>query len=178
MTVSGNIFLIGPMGAGKSTIGRHLAKLLSKRFCDSDQEIEKRTGASIALVFEIEGEAGFRKRETAVLDDLTRASGVVVATGGGSILSQENRQMLRTRGIVVYLDADIDTLTQRTRRSRDRPLLRDGDRREKLEEIMKSREPLYRSEADVIIKTSQCSPVAVARKIAAKLHSLDHDENT
>ncbi len=178
MKVSGNIFLIGPMGAGKSTIGRHLARLLAKRFCDSDQEIEQRTGASIALIFDIEGEAGFRKRETAVLDELTRASDVVVATGGGAILLQANRQMLRARGVVVYLDADLDTLVQRTRRDRDRPLLRDGDRRETLEELMKKRAPLYRREADVIVKTSHRSPSTVARTIAAELRALDRDENT
>lgn len=178
MRVPGNIFLIGPMGAGKSTIGRHLAELLGKTFHDSDQEIEKRTGANIALIFEIEGEAGFRKRETAVLDDLTRRQNVVLATGGGVILSEENRVMLRTRGIVVYLDADLDTLTVRTRRARDRPLLHTSDRRQKLEQIMKEREPLYRREADLIVTTSRRSALAVARKVAASLCTLKSDEDT
>ncbi|MFQ6021479.1 MAG: shikimate kinase AroK [Acidiferrobacterales bacterium] len=177
MKVPGNIFLIGSMGAGKSTIGRQLAELLSKDFYDSDQEIERRTGASIALIFEIEGEVGFRKRETAVLDDLTRLDNVVLATGGGIVLSEENRILLRKRGIVVYLAADIDTLTQRTRRDRNRPLLQKSDRRQKLEELMKQREPLYRREADLVMTTSRRSPAAVARKIAAALHSLNVDED-
>lgn len=172
MKVPRNIFLIGPMGAGKSTIGRHLAELLHKDFHDCDQEIEKRTGASIALIFEIEGEAGFRKRESAVLNELTRLDNVVLATGGGVIVSEENRALLRKRGIVVYLAADIDTLTQRTRRSRNRPLLRSGDRRHKLEELMGERESLYRREADLVVTTNRRSPIAVARKIAAVLNSL------
>ncbi|MFQ5993527.1 MAG: shikimate kinase AroK [Acidiferrobacterales bacterium] len=177
MQVRGNIFLIGPMGAGKSTIGRHLAELLGKTFHDADQEIETRTGASIALIFEIEGEDGFRKREAAVLEELTRQQNVVLATGGGAILSEANRAMLRNRGVVVYLDADIDTLVQRTRRDRNRPLLQNRDRRGRLVEIMSEREPLYRSEADVIVKTSRRSAGAVARKIVSQLHSLKADEN-
>ncbi len=177
MKIPRNIFLIGAMGAGKSTIGRHLAELLHKDFRDCDQEIEKRTGVSIALIFEIEGESGFRKRETAVLNELTCLDNIVLATGGGVVLSEENRAVLRKRGVVVYLAADIDTLTQRTRRDRNRPLLRHGDRRQKLEELLKQREPLYRSEADVIIKTNRRSPLAVARKIAAALNSLDADQN-
>lgn len=177
MKVSGNIFLIGPMGAGKSTVGRHLAQLLDKDFHDSDQEIEKRTGASVALIFDIEGESGFRRRETAVLDELTRGDNVVLATGGGVILSEENRGLLRTRGTVVYLDADLDTLTQRTHRDRKRPLLQTSDRREKLAELMKQREPFYQSEADLVVTTDRRSPAAVARKIAATLKSLNADEN-
>ncbi|MFQ5761135.1 MAG: shikimate kinase AroK [Acidiferrobacterales bacterium] len=178
MKVSGNIFLIGPMGAGKSTVGRHLAQLLGKEFHDADQEIEKRTGASVALIFDIEGEQGFRKRETAILDELTRGDNMVLATGGGAILSEENRGLLRSRGTVVYLDADLDTLTRRTHRDRKRPLLQTSDRREKLAEIMKQRESLYRSEADVVVTTDRGSPVAVARKVATTLQSLNLDEDT
>jgi shikimate kinase len=163
------------MGAGKSTVGRHLAQLLGKEFHDADQEIEKRTGASVALIFDIEGEQGFRKRETAILDELTRGDNMVLATGGGAILSEENRGLLRSRGTVVYLDADLDTLTRRTHRDRKRPLLQTS---EKLAEIMKQRESLYRSEADVVVTTDRGSPVAVARKVATTLQSLNLDEDT
>ncbi|MFQ5936287.1 MAG: shikimate kinase AroK [Acidiferrobacterales bacterium] len=177
MNIPGNIFLIGPMGAGKSTIGRQLAELLGKDFCDADQEIEKRTGASITWIFDIEGEAGFRKREAAMLDELTQRANVVLATGGGVILREDNRAMLRTRGTVVYLAADIATLTQRTRRDRARPLLQATDRQQRIEEIMHEREPLYKATADLVVATSQRSPVSVARKIAAALLSLQAHEN-
>lgn len=177
MTIPGNIFLIGPMGAGKSTIGRQLAELLDKKFYDADHEIEERTGASIAWIFDIEGEPGFRKRETAVLQELTRRDNIVLATGGGVVLSEENRTMLRTRGTVVYLAADVDTLSQRTRRDRARPLLKGHDRRQRIEEIMQQREPLYRDTADLIIATSRRSPVSVARKVIAALQSLPAHED-
>ena len=172
-----NIFLIGPMGAGKSTIGRHLAELLNKDFRDSDQEIEKRTGASIPLIFEIEGEAGFRTRESSILDDLTRLSNMVLATGGGVVLSADNRKILRERGVVVYLHAPLETLLQRTRRDRHRPLLQTADRRRTLEDILKAREPVYRQAADMVIETSHRSPVSVAREIARKLEALLKNEN-
>jgi shikimate kinase len=172
-----NIFLIGPMGAGKSTIGRHLAELLNKDFRDSDQEIEKRTGASIPLIFEIEGEAGFRTRESSILDDLTRLSNMVLATGGGVVLSADNRKILRERGVVVYLHAPLETLLQRTRRDRHRPLLQTADRRRTLEDILKAREPVYRQVADMVIETSHRSPVSVAREIARKLEALLKNEN-
>jgi len=177
MSIPGNIFLIGPMGAGKSTIGRCLARLLKKDFRDSDKEIERRTGASIALIFDIEGEAEFRRRESTVIEDLTGLDEVVVATGGGAILSQENRKRLRSRGTVVYLHADIDTLVRRTRRDRTRPLLQTGDRRQRLKETMRAREPIYRAEADLVITTDTRSPMAVAREIVERLKSLDPHEN-
>ncbi|OGI48238.1 MAG: shikimate kinase I [Candidatus Muproteobacteria bacterium RIFCSPHIGHO2_12_FULL_60_33] len=172
-----NIFLIGPMGAGKSTIGRHLAELLNKEFRDSDQEIEKRTGAGIPLIFEIEGEAGFRSRESSVLDELTRQSNLVLATGGGVVLSPDNRKILHERGVVVYLHAPLETLLQRTHRDRHRPLLQTADRRRTLEDILKAREPIYRQTADMVIETSHRSPVSVAREIARKLEALQTDEN-
>lgn len=172
-----NIFLIGPMGAGKSTIGRHLAELLNKDFRDSDSEIEKRTGAGIPLIFEIEGETGFRARESSILDDLTRLSNTVLATGGGAVLSEDNRKILRERGVVVYLHAPLETLLQRTRRDRHRPLLQTADRRRTLEDILKAREPVYRQAADMVIETSHRSPVSVAREIARKLESLLKNEN-
>lgn len=172
-----NVFLIGPMGAGKSTIGRHLAELLNKEFRDSDHEIEKRTGAGIPLIFEIEGEAGFRQRETSILDDLTRQSNLVLATGGGAILAPPNRKLLRERGRVVYLHAPLETLLQRTRRDRNRPLLQTTDRRRALEDILKAREPIYRQTADLVIETSHRSPLSVAREIARKLEALSKNEN-
>ena len=172
-----NIFLIGPMGAGKSTIGRHLAELLNKDFRDSDSEIEKRTGAGIPLIFEIEGETGFRTRESSIIDDLTRLSNMVLATGGGAVLSPDNRKILRERGIVVYLHAPLETLLQRTHRDRHRPLLQTDDRRRTLEDILKAREPVYRQAADVVIETSHRSPVSVAREIARKLEALSKNEN-
>lgn len=171
------IFLIGPMGVGKSTIGRHLADLLRKDFLDSDHEIERRTGASISLIFEIEGEAGFRRRESMVLEELTQREGIVLATGGGVVLAESNRQTLKGRGTVVYLEAPIDTLVARTRRDRDRPLLRAGERRARFEEIMRVREPLYRASADIIAATDHRPPAAVARDIAAQIGSLTRDEN-
>lgn len=177
MSIPGNVFLIGPMGSGKSTIGRQLAELLDKEFYDADHEIEQRTGASIAWIFDIEGEPGFRKRETAVLEELTRRDNIVLATGGGVILSTENRAMLRSRGTVVYLAADIDTLSHRTRRDRARPLLQSHDRRQRIEEIMREREPLYKATADLIIATSRRSPVSVARKIVTALQSLPAHED-
>jgi len=177
MSRSGSIFLIGPMGAGKSTIGRYLAEILSKEFQDTDHEIEQRTGASISLIFEIEGEDGFRRREAAVLDELTSRDNLVLATGGGAILSEQNRQMLRTRGTVVYLSAPIDTLLARTHRDRNRPLLQDSDRRATFEQIMRSRDAIYRDTADVVVTTDQRSPQNVAQDIADKLRGLKSHAN-
>jgi shikimate kinase len=167
--MSRNIFLIGPMGAGKTTIGRQLARLMRMEFLDSDHEIEKRTGVTIPIIFEIEGEAGFRKRETTMLDELTRKENLVLATGGGAVLAEENRRMLRKRGVVVYLEATVESLFERTRKSRNRPLLETEDRRAKLQELMDVREPLYRQEADLIIHTDTRSPGSVAREIMSKL---------
>ena len=172
MTASGNIFLIGPMGAGKSTIGRHLASLLKLEFIDADHEIEKRTGAGIPLIFEIEGEAGFRKRESAAIEELTQKRNIVLATGGGAVLSATNRLALRNSGTVVYLRASIDILVERTRRDRNRPLLQTDDPRARLEEIMKIREPLYQETAHVVVDTDRRSPQAVARDVLDSLKNL------
>lgn len=173
MTRQANVFLIGPMGAGKTTIGRHLAALVHKRFLDADHEIEKRTGVSIPVIFEIEGESGFRRRESMVIGDLTQERDIVLATGGGVVLLEENRLALRQNGIVVYLHADIETLVERTRRDRNRPLLQTGDPRAKIEELLHQREPIYRQVADVVIDTGQRAPSSVARDIAARLKDLD-----
>lgn len=178
MSRTDNIFLIGPMGVGKSTIGRQLAELLHKEFQDSDHAIEQRTGASIPLIFEIEGEAGFRARESSVLDELTQKSNVVLATGGGAVLSPVNQKNLRERGAVVYLHAPLETLLQRTRRDRHRPLLQTADRRKTLEDILLAREPIYRQTADIVIETAQRAPMSVAQEIVRKLESLRTDENT
>lgn len=173
MNRAARIFLVGPMGAGKSTIGRHLAELLGVAFHDTDSEIAQRTGADIPLIFEIEGEAGFRRRESAVLAELTGRDSLVLATGGGAVLAEENRGYLR-RGIVVYLQASIETLLARTQRDRSRPLLQNGDRRAKFEQILREREALYRATADMVVGTDQRSPQAVAQEIAAKLTDIRH----
>jgi len=177
MNQQGNVFLIGPMGAGKTTIGRHLATLLHKRFVDVDQEIEKRTGVPIPVIFEIEGEDGFRRRESAVIEELTRATDIVLATGGGAVLLEENRKVLKERGIVAYLQADIETLVERTRRDRNRPLLQTDNPRGKIEELLQQREPIYREIADVIINTGQRAPSSVARDVAVRLKALSENEN-
>ena len=177
MTITSNVFLIGPMGAGKSTIGRQLAVLLKKDFLDTDHEIERCTGVTIPLIFEIEGEAGFRRREALAIDELTRKTNVVLATGGGAVLDADNRKALRERGSVVYLRAEIDILVERTRRDRNRPLLQTPDPRAKLEEIMRAREPLYRSTAHVVIETDRRNPQMVARDVADTLKALWQNEN-
>ena len=164
-----NIFLIGPMGAGKSTIGRHLAQMLHLDFHDSDQEIEKRTGADIAWVFDVEGEEGFRKRETTVISDLSEMQGIVLATGGGSIQSKEIRNYLSARGFVVYLETTIDKQVARTQRDKRRPLLQVDDPREVLETLAKTRNPLYEEIADVVVKTDDQSAKVVANQIIEKL---------
>jgi shikimate kinase len=159
------------MGAGKSTIGRQLADLTGKQFRDADQEIENRTGASIPLIFEIEGEEGFRKRENIMLAELTGETGMVLATGGGAVLAEENRRLLSRNGFVVYLHADIEILYERTRRDRNRPLLNEGDRRQKLEEIMATRDPLYRDVADLVIETDKRPAKMVAKNIVEKIQT-------
>ena len=166
-----------PWGAGKSTIGRQLAVLLKKDFLDVDHEIERRTGAAIPLIFEIEGESGFRRREALAIDELTRKTNVVLATGGGAVLDADNRKALRERGSVVYLRAEIEILVERTRRDRNRPLLQTPDPRAKLEEIMRVREPLYCATAHVIIETDRRNPQMVARDVADNLKSLWQNEN-
>ena len=136
-----NIFLIGPMGAGKSAVGRHLARTLHLNFVDSDDEIESRTGVDIPFIFEKEGEEGFRKRESAAIDDLTKMDGIVLATGGGAVVNPDNRSHLGGRGLVVYLYTTVDQQVSRTKKGRDRPMLASGDSREILEELLKQRDP-------------------------------------
>ncbi len=160
-----NIFLVGPMGAGKSTIGRHLAQQLHLQFYDTDQEIERRTGADIAWVFDVEGEAGFRVREEGVIDDLSQLQGIVLATGGGSVISKENRNHLSARGIVVYLETTIDKQFARTQRDKRRPLLQTDEPREVLENLAEERNTMYSDVADYTVKTDDQSAKAVANQI-------------
>lgn len=167
-----NVFLVGPMGAGKSTIGRHLARVLGQRFVDADREIEARTGASISLIFDLEGEAGFRRRESAVIAELAAGEGLVVATGGGAVLDPGNRAALRQRGTVVYLHAPLEVLIRRTRRDRDRPLLQTADPRASLERIVLDRDPLYREVADLVIETDHRSVPSVVSEVARRLSAL------
>ena len=158
------------MGAGKTTIGRQLAKQLGRKFYDSDKVIEERTGASIPLIFELEQEQGFRKREKAIIDELTQIDNVVLATGGGAVLDPENRQRLAERGHVIYLHAPIDFLLQRTSRDSSRPLLQTENPRRKLEELMETRDPLYREIADTVIETNSCPVKQVVAKILTMIN--------
>ncbi|MGL4268842.1 MAG: shikimate kinase AroK [Plesiomonas sp.] len=165
-----NIFLIGPMGAGKSTIGRYLAQMLNMEFFDSDQEIERRTGADISWVFDVEGEEGFRVREEKVINDLTEKQGIVLATGGGSIQSRETRNRLSARGIVVYLETTIEKQLARTQRDKKRPLLQgDVEPREVLEALAAVRNPQYEEIADITIRTDDQGAKVVATQIIEML---------
>ena len=160
-----NIFLVGPMGAGKSTIGRHLADELHLEFYDSDQEIERRTGADIAWIFDLEGEDGFRLREEAVINDLTDMQGIVLATGGGSVVSKAIRNRLSARGIVVYLQTTIDKQVARTQRDKRRPLLQTDDPEQVLKDLAGERNPLYEEVSDYVVDTDDQSARAVANQI-------------
>jgi len=165
----GNIFLVGLMGAGKTSVGRLLAKRFGKTFYDSDHEIERRTGVRIPVIFEIEGEAGFRAREAGVLGEIVLHEDIVLATGGGAILREDNRRALKEHGTVVYLRASPFDLWQRTRHDRSRPLLQTPDPRRKLEELFNDRDPLYREIASVTVETGSQS----LRKLANQLeHGL------
>ncbi|MBT8137720.1 MAG: shikimate kinase [Gammaproteobacteria bacterium] len=165
MTAPQRIFLIGPPGAGKTAVGRRLAGLLDYEFVDVDHYIEQRTGVDIPLIFDKEGEAGFRHRETTALDELTRRENVVVATGGGAVLAEPNRQVLRQRGYLVYLKTSLDQQYERTRSSKNRPLLHDDDPRARLEELMEIRGPLYEELAHLQICTDRRYVKSVAREI-------------
>lgn len=160
-----NIFLVGLMGAGKTSVGRLLARRLKKAFYDTDQEIERRTGVKIPVIFEIEGEAGFRAREAAVLADLARRKNIVLATGGGAVLSPENRRLLAHNGTVVYLRATVEDLWARTRHDKNRPLLQGGDPLAKLGELIGQRDPLYRETAHLVVDTGSQSAGSLAYKL-------------
>ena len=169
MRDAANLYLIGMMGAGKTTVGRMLARRLKLAFVDSDHEIEVRCGVKIPVVFEIEGEAGFRAREAQAIAELTQLDGIVLATGGGVVLAQENRELLAARGTVVYLRATPEHLYERVRQDRNRPLLATADPLARLRELYAQRDPLYRSIADVVIDTGRQSVQTLARALLEKL---------
>ena len=173
MKPSGNIFLIGPMGSGKSTIGKALAKFLRQEFIDSDKEIEARSGASIPLIFEVEGEAGFRAREKAVIAELTQRRDIVLATGGGAVLDPANRRCLRAYGMVIYLQTSVEEQLARIGEDSNRPLLQTADPRGKLEALLAVRDPLYREVADLIIPTDGRRARQVVRQILSCLKSQE-----
>lgn len=169
MIPSCNIFLVGLMGAGKTTIGRQLARSRELEFVDSDHEIIARCGVSIPTIFEIEGEEGFRKREMCVIDDLTQRQGVVLATGGGAILRPENRKRLKSRGTVVYLRGTPQELFMRTRYDKNRPLLQTNDPLQKLKELYAQRHPLYMETADIVLDTGRQSVQCLLRRLENSL---------
>ena len=160
-----NIFLVGLMGAGKTSVGKLLAKRLGKAFYDCDQELERATGVKIPVIFEIEGEAGFRAREARMLAELASRRDIVLATGGGTVLSAYNRKLLARNGVVVYLRAVVADLWQRTRHDRNRPLLKTAEPRARLEQLFAERDPLYRSVADVIVDTGSQSLGSLAQRL-------------
>jgi shikimate kinase len=160
-----NVFLIGPMGSGKSAVGRHLARLLRFSFYDSDADIEAKTGVDIAFIFDKEGEAGFRLREKESIERLTRLEGVILATGGGAVLDADNRRVLAERGTVVYLETSVAQQLERTRHGRHRPLLNEADPQEKLKELMLRRTALYAQIADLTISTDGRRVQLVAEEI-------------
>jgi shikimate kinase len=171
-----NIFFIGLMGAGKTTIGRLIAKQLGMVFYDSDHEIERKTGVKIPLIFELEGEAGFRKRETAIIEELCQLKNIVMATGGGAVLMPENRELLKNNGKVVYLRANVHDLWLRTRNDKTRPLLQGGNIKHKLEQLYIERDPIYTALADCIVDTGAQSAHDITNFIEQLL--IDHHANT
>lgn len=162
---TGSIFLIGPMGSGKSAVGRRLARELGLQFIDSDDAIEERSGVDIPFIFEREGEEGFRQRECKAIEELTLLPGIVLATGGGSAQLPENRRFLRDRGFVVYLHATVDQQLKRTRGGRVRPMLKTGEPREVLTRLMAIRDPQYREIAHVVVETDGRKVPSVVREI-------------
>lgn len=166
-----NIFIVGPMGAGKSTVGRQLAEALAFEFKDSDQEIQRRTGVDIPTIFEYEGEEGFRNRERQVIDELSQESSIVLATGGGAVLRPDNRQDLTSRGLVIYLHCSPEQQYSRTSRDRNRPLLHTEDPLARLRELTEERDPLYRQVADFVVSTERRGTSSVVKEISRRLES-------
>lgn len=164
-----SIFLIGPMGAGKSTVGRLLAEKLQYEFIDSDHVIEAKTGATIPMIFDIEGEEGFRLRESNAIDELTQQNAVILATGGGAVLKEDNRRNLRSRGFVVYLKSSVESLVARTKHDRNRPLLQAENPGQVLQDLMDERGPLYEETADLVIQTEETSVHRVVKQILSAL---------
>lgn len=165
MNKSQNLFLVGPMGAGKSAVGRQLARLMRMDFVDSDDEIEHRTGVDIPFIFEKEGEDGFRKREAKIIEELSVRQGIVLATGGGAVMDSRNRSYLGARGFVIYLHTTVEQQLDRTKRGRNRPLLDNKDRKAVIAELMEIRDPLYREISDLVVKTDG----RLVREVAAEI---------
>lgn len=160
-----SVFLIGMMGAGKTTVGRLLAQALGFEFVDADRELEARSGVLIATIFQVEGEEGFRKREAALLDELTQRPGIVLATGGGAVLSAETRRRLKDRGLVLYLRASAEEIHRRTRNDRSRPLLQTADPRMRIEELLEQRQPLYEETAHLTFQSAAANPRRLVRRL-------------
>lgn len=169
---SGNLILVGMMGSGKTTMGRALAKHLDKDFVDSDEEVQRRTGVTIPHIFDVEGEAGFRQRETAALRDLVQRGNMVLATGGGAMLVEQNRALLQQNGIVIYLKASVHDLWQRTRHDRNRPLLQAVDPRAKLTELHQQRDPLYMQGADIVMQSGKQSAHALMLQLVGEIEAF------
>ncbi len=170
-----NVFLVGPMGSGKSAVGRRLAEELQREFLDSDEEIENRTGVDIAYIFDKEGEEGFRRRERSVIDELSARDGVVLATGGGAPVSPVNRKRLAARGTVVYLYTTVPEQLRRTQKSSHRPLLKVDDPATVLADLMAVRDPVYREIADIIVETDGRRVTGVAREVAKRVRALESE---
>lgn len=175
MTQERNIYLVGLMGAGKTTLGKSLAKRLARPFVDSDQEVEKRTGVPVRTIFDLEGEEGFRKREAQAIAELASQDGMVIATGGGAVLNPDNRRCLNASGFVVYLNASPGVLFSRLRHDKTRPLLQVPDPLARLESLFAQRDPLYREVADLVIDCSRNNPGAALQAI---LRELDYSPET
>ena len=169
-TINDNIFFVGLMGAGKTTIGKLLAKKLKKTFYDTDHEIEKKLGVKVAVIFELEGEEGFRKRETQMIDELSSKKDIILATGGGAVLSAENRALLKERGKVIYLNAKPQHLAKRMSYDKDRPLLQQGNMLETLNQLYKDRHPLYLNVASFVVDTGQQKTQTIIHKIESLLN--------
>src|SRR5450830_203982 len=171
-----NIFFVGLMGAGKTTIGRLIAKQLGMVFYDSDHEVERKTGVKIPLIFELEGEAGFRKRETSTLEELSQLTNIVMATGGGAVLLPENREFLKNNGIIIYLRGSVHDLWLRTRNDKTRPLLQGGNIKQKLERLYVERDPIYTALADLIVDTGAQSATEITNHIEQLLQNLHAED--
>ena len=169
---SGNLILVGMMGSGKTTMGRALAKHLGKAFVDSDEEIQQRTGVTIPHIFDIEGETGFRQRETAAIRDLVERDNMVLATGGGAVLAEQSRELMRQNGIVIYLKANVHDLWQRTRHDRNRPLLQTADPYAKLTELFQQRDPLYLQVADIVMQSGKQSAHALMLQLVDEIEAF------
>lgn len=169
-----NVILVGPMGAGKTTVGKALARLAHMEFIDLDIELEDRTGVSVTTIFEIEGEEGFRRRESALLEEMAARQGSVIATGGGAVVREENRRLIRRMGLVVYLAAPVSRLLRRTRNSRNRPLLNTPDPEKTLTALLAERDPLYREVADIVIRVDDRSPQSFARRLLEEIRTHEN----